>query len=95
MQWHQANPHRFHLLTLGTLHALPSPVKRRGQKVFKPEWFEVHRKERDAWDGVSDARNWAVALGTVGTFNHYASLAAEVDLREKTTVDLRGGVRRR
>ncbi|THH00552.1 hypothetical protein EW145_g7063 [Phellinidium pouzarii] len=27
--WYQTNPHQFHLLTLGTLHALPSPVKTR------------------------------------------------------------------
>ena len=47
-QWHQANPHRFHLLTLGTLHALPSPVPRRAQKMYKPAFFEALRRGRDA-----------------------------------------------
>ncbi|KAJ7211337.1 Rad17 cell cycle checkpoint protein-domain-containing protein [Mycena pura] len=56
--WYQANPHRFHLLTLGTLHSLPSPVPRRGQKLFKPEFFDFLAKEKDAWDAVRDVRGW-------------------------------------
>ncbi|KAG8957192.1 Cell cycle checkpoint protein rad17 [Tulasnella sp. 419] len=51
-------PHSFQLLTLGTLHALPSPVERRGQKNFKPNFFEVLKKKRDAEDGVADVRTW-------------------------------------
>ncbi|TFK34628.1 Rad17 cell cycle checkpoint protein-domain-containing protein [Crucibulum laeve] len=58
--WYQGNPHRFHLLALGTLHALPSPVPRRSQKLFKPEFFHFLQKEKDAWDGVRDARRWVV-----------------------------------
>ncbi|KAJ7694789.1 Rad17 cell cycle checkpoint protein-domain-containing protein [Mycena rosella] len=56
--WYQANPHRFHLLTLGTLHSLPTPVPRRAQKVFKPEFFDFLTKEKDAWEGVRDVRGW-------------------------------------
>ncbi|KAF6752782.1 Rad17 cell cycle checkpoint protein-domain-containing protein [Ephemerocybe angulata] len=58
--WYQANPHQFHLLTLGTLHSLPSPVQRRSQKVFKPEYFEVFRKEKEARDAVRLTRDWVV-----------------------------------
>ncbi|KAJ7856757.1 Rad17 cell cycle checkpoint protein-domain-containing protein [Mycena olivaceomarginata] len=58
--WYQANPHRFHLLTMGTLHSLPSPVPRRGQKLFKPEFFDYLTKEKDAWDAVRDVRGWIV-----------------------------------
>ncbi|KIM86641.1 hypothetical protein PILCRDRAFT_64773, partial [Piloderma croceum F 1598] len=56
--WHQTNPHQFHLLTLGTLHSLPSPVERRSQKFFKPEFFEVLKREREAGDGIEDVRRW-------------------------------------
>ncbi|KAJ7710192.1 hypothetical protein B0H14DRAFT_3641061 [Mycena olivaceomarginata] len=52
--WYQANPHRFHLLMMGTLHSLPSPVPRRGQKLFKPQFFNYLMKEKDAWDTVRD-----------------------------------------
>ncbi|KAF8347458.1 Rad17 cell cycle checkpoint protein-domain-containing protein [Amanita rubescens] len=58
--WYQANPYRFHLLTLGTLHSLPSPVPRRNQKVVKPEFFEYREKEKEAWGTVHDVRNWVV-----------------------------------
>jgi hypothetical protein len=57
-QWYQANPHCFHLLTLGTLHSLPSPVPRRSQKVYKSDYFEYLKKEKDARDAVSDTRYW-------------------------------------
>ncbi|EIW56046.1 Rad17-domain-containing protein [Trametes versicolor FP-101664 SS1] len=65
--WHQANPHQFHLVALGTLHALPSPVPRRNQKPFKPAFFDSLRKQHEAEDGVSDVQVWlqqnsAVAL---------------------------------
>jgi cell cycle checkpoint protein len=59
-QWYQANPHRFHLLTLGTLHSLPSPVVRRSQKVFKPEFFDMLNREKDGWGGVGDVRKWLI-----------------------------------
>ncbi|KAJ7078487.1 Rad17 cell cycle checkpoint protein-domain-containing protein [Mycena epipterygia] len=62
--WYQANPHRFHLLTLGTLHSLPTPVPRRSQKVFKPEFFDFLTKEKDAWDAVRDVRGWIVEDAT-------------------------------
>ncbi|KAJ6617530.1 Rad17 cell cycle checkpoint protein-domain-containing protein [Mycena sp. CBHHK59/15] len=63
--WYQANPHRFHLLTMGTLHSLPSPVVRRSQKVFKPEFFDFLNKEKDAWDAVRDVRGWIVDEATL------------------------------
>ncbi|KAF9481743.1 Rad17-domain-containing protein [Pholiota conissans] len=56
--WYLANPHQFHLLTLGTLHSLPSPVPRRSQKSYKPEFFSFLQKEKDAWDGVRNVRDW-------------------------------------
>ncbi|KAJ6551690.1 Rad17 cell cycle checkpoint protein-domain-containing protein [Mycena capillaripes] len=62
--WYQANPHRFHLLTMGTLHSLPTPVPRRSQKLFKPEFFDFLTKEKDAWDAVRDVRGWIVEDAT-------------------------------
>ena len=59
-QWYQSNPHQFHLVTLGTMHSLPSPVQRRSQKVYKPEFFETLKKEKDGRDGVRLARDWIV-----------------------------------
>ncbi|KAG6829943.1 hypothetical protein H0H92_002847 [Tricholoma furcatifolium] len=64
--WYQANPHQFHLLTLGTIHSLPSPVARRSQKITKPVFFECLQKEKDAWEGVRDARGWALGDGVPG-----------------------------
>jgi len=58
IQWYEASPHRFHLLTLGTLHSLPSPVPRRSQKIFKPDYFDYITKEKDTWDAVSDTHSW-------------------------------------
>ncbi|KAL1701342.1 Rad17 cell cycle checkpoint protein-domain-containing protein [Schizophyllum commune] len=57
-QWYQANPHRFHLLSLGTMHSLPCPVPRKGHKMFKPYFFEALNKEKEAYDGVRDVRGW-------------------------------------
>ncbi|KAH9949687.1 Rad17-domain-containing protein [Amylocystis lapponica] len=56
--WMQANPHYFHVLARGTLHALPSPVVRRGQRAYKPAFFDVRRAEREAVDGVHDVQAW-------------------------------------
>ncbi|KAK2467922.1 hypothetical protein APHAL10511_000217 [Amanita phalloides] len=56
--WYQANPHQFHLLTLGTLHSLPSPVPRKNQKILKPQFFEYLEKEKEAWGAVHDVHNW-------------------------------------
>jgi cell cycle checkpoint protein len=57
-QWYLANPHQFHLLSMGTLHSLPSPVPRRSQKYFKPEFFSFLQKEKCAWDSVRATRDW-------------------------------------
>jgi len=43
---------------LSTLHALPIPVPRKGQKVCKPSWFDVRNKEQEAWEGVGDVAAW-------------------------------------
>ncbi|KAH9896590.1 Rad17 cell cycle checkpoint protein-domain-containing protein [Cubamyces lactineus] len=56
--WYQANPHQFHLVVLGTLHALPTPVPRRNQKPFKPSFFEVLRRQGEAEDGIRDVQLW-------------------------------------
>ena len=57
-QWFQTNPHRFHLLTLGTLHSLPVPVPRRSQKMFKPDFFEQLKRGREASDAAWDVSDW-------------------------------------
>ena len=56
--WYQANPHQFHLVALGTLHALPTPVPRRGQKPFKPAFFESLRLQHSAEDATRDVQGW-------------------------------------
>jgi len=63
LQWYQTNPHQFHLLALGTLHSLPAPVQRRGQRVYKPDFFNTLEKEKNAWEGVRDVRGWIVKEG--------------------------------
>ncbi|KAH9923879.1 Rad17 cell cycle checkpoint protein-domain-containing protein, partial [Fomitopsis serialis] len=64
--WHQANPHRFHLLALSTLHSLPSPVQRRNQKPYKPVFFETLQRERDAEDGLRDVQDWLLRDAELG-----------------------------
>ncbi|KIJ54035.1 hypothetical protein M422DRAFT_42307 [Sphaerobolus stellatus SS14] len=54
----QRNPHQFHILAIGALHSLPSPVTRRSQKMFKPEFFENLQKYRDAEAAVVDTEEW-------------------------------------
>ncbi|RPD65187.1 P-loop containing nucleoside triphosphate hydrolase protein [Lentinus tigrinus ALCF2SS1-7] len=56
--WYQANPHQFHLVALGTLHALPTPVPRRNQKPYKPAFFENLKRQNEAEDGVRDVQAW-------------------------------------
>lgn len=56
--WMQANPHRFHIVALGTMHSLPSPVRRRGQKQFKPAFFEGLKKERESLSAVKTLQDW-------------------------------------
>lgn len=51
-------PHAFPTLVLSTLHALPTPVPRKGQKVCKPSWFDVRNKEQDAMESVGDVVTW-------------------------------------
>ena len=43
-------------------------MARRSQKIFKPEFFEALKREREAADGVGDVRGWLgdVALGFGG-----------------------------
>ena len=57
-QWYQANPHQFHLVALGKMHAFPSPVPRRNQKPFKPAFFETLKQQHEAEDGVRDVQLW-------------------------------------
>ncbi|KAM6494899.1 Rad17 cell cycle checkpoint domain containing protein [Amanita muscaria] len=62
--WYQANPYQFHLLTLGTLHSLPTPVPRNNQKIVKPQFFEYLEKEKEAWEAVHNVRNWIIRRTT-------------------------------
>ncbi|TFK47071.1 Rad17-domain-containing protein [Heliocybe sulcata] len=57
-QWYQTNPNSFHLITLGTLHSLPSPVPRRSQQMYKPEFFENLKMCRESEDAVEDVVQW-------------------------------------
>ncbi|KAF8588611.1 Rad17-domain-containing protein [Ramaria rubella] len=50
----QQNPHQFHILTLGVLHSLPSPVPRRSQKMLKPEFFDILKKTRETEGCIVD-----------------------------------------
>ncbi|PIL27277.1 hypothetical protein GSI_10424 [Ganoderma sinense ZZ0214-1] len=63
--WYQANPHQFHVVALGTLHALPTPVPRRSQKSFKPAFFEMLKQQHEAEDGVRDVQLWLQRLGSL------------------------------
>lgn len=65
MHRNQIVAQQFHTLTLQTLLALPSPVPRRNQKMFKPEFFEYLTKTREAEMGVADVKAW---LGRTGSF---------------------------
>ncbi|KAG2343137.1 Rad17-domain-containing protein [Suillus weaverae] len=62
-------PYAFPTLALSTLHALPTPVPRKGQKVCKPSWFDVRNKEQDALEGVGDVASW---LGHGGASDEHA-----------------------
>lgn len=53
-----SSPYAFPTLTLSTLHSLPTPVPRSGQKVCKPSWFDVRTKELDALNAVGDVLGW-------------------------------------
>lgn len=60
------SPYAFPTLTLSTLHSLPTPVPRNGQKVCKPTWFDVHTRELEASDAIGDVLRWlgkGVAVG--------------------------------
>ena len=57
-QWYDANPHTFHMLALGTLHSLPSPVQRTGQLICKPEFFGALRREQAAGDALERTSSW-------------------------------------
>ncbi|KAF7973610.1 hypothetical protein HWV62_14780 [Athelia sp. TMB] len=66
-QWYQANPAQFHLLALGALHSLPTPVERRGQVFCKPQFFEALRREKEAGEAVVHVQRWLSADGAEGS----------------------------
>ncbi|KIK82071.1 hypothetical protein PAXRUDRAFT_832422 [Paxillus rubicundulus Ve08.2h10] len=53
-----STPYAFPTLTLSTLHSLPTPVLRAGQKVCKPAWFDLRAKEMEAWNALGDVLGW-------------------------------------
>ncbi|KAF8496473.1 P-loop containing nucleoside triphosphate hydrolase protein [Russula emetica] len=61
--WYDANPHTFHMLALGTLHSLPSPVQRTGQLICKPEFFGALRREQAAGDALERTSSWLSSTG--------------------------------
>lgn len=44
----------FQVSVRGALLSLPSPVQRRGQKMYKSELWETQRKARENMDRISD-----------------------------------------
>jgi len=52
------SPYAFPTLALSTLHSLPTPVPRSGQKVCKPAWFHFRTQELEASDAVGDVLGW-------------------------------------
>ncbi|VDB96297.1 unnamed protein product [Peniophora sp. CBMAI 1063] len=56
--WYEQNPYSFHLNALGTLHALPCPVPRTGQKFCKPAFFGSGKREHEAVAAVERVRTW-------------------------------------
>ncbi|EIW78507.1 hypothetical protein CONPUDRAFT_167507 [Coniophora puteana RWD-64-598 SS2] len=62
-----SNPYAFPTVARSTLHALPSPVTRRGQKVCKPAWFAARTAELDAAAGVGDVVSWLARRRNPGT----------------------------
>ncbi|KAH7887075.1 Rad17 cell cycle checkpoint protein-domain-containing protein [Phlebopus sp. FC_14] len=60
-------PYEFPILTLSTLHGLPTPVPRTGQKMCKPAWFDVRARELEAWDAVGDVASWLGRSRALGT----------------------------
>jgi len=61
--WYDANPHAFHIQALGTLHSLPSPVPRTGQRMFKPAFFSSLQKQRNARDALDRTSDWLSSTG--------------------------------
>jgi len=62
-------PYAFPTLALSTLHALPTPVSRVGQKVCKPAWFDIRARESEAWNAVGDVASW-LAWGKASGIGH-------------------------
>ncbi|KAG6379990.1 Rad17 cell cycle checkpoint protein-domain-containing protein [Boletus reticuloceps] len=60
------SPYAFRTLTLSSLHSLPTPVPRSGQKVCKPTWFDVRTRELEASDAVGDVLSWLGKNEAVG-----------------------------
>ncbi|KAI0646066.1 Rad17-domain-containing protein [Trametes meyenii] len=86
--WYQTNPHQFHLVALGTMHALPSPVPRRNQKPYKPSFFEALRRRGEADDGVRDVQMWLLQNGghaTPGWSHRDVALEVGTVLRARET----------
>ncbi|KAH9060573.1 Rad17-domain-containing protein [Lactarius vividus] len=48
---------------LGTLHSLPSPVPRTGQRIFKPAFFSSLQKQQSARDALDQTSNWLSSTG--------------------------------
>ncbi|KAF9225947.1 hypothetical protein BS17DRAFT_572394 [Gyrodon lividus] len=59
-------PYAFSTLILSTLHSLPTPVLRTGQKVCKPRWFDARAREMGAWDAAGDVLGWLGRGGAGG-----------------------------
>ena len=76
------NPTRFHLIALGTMHSLPSPVPRKGQRNYKPEFFDFLRKQREAEDGVSETLHWLRQVRTL-RFSQLSQLKSQCVRRER------------
>ncbi|KAI0292520.1 Rad17 cell cycle checkpoint protein-domain-containing protein [Russula brevipes] len=61
--WYDTNPHTFHIQAFGTLHSLPSPVPRTGQRIYKPAFFGALRQEQVARDALERTSSWLSGTG--------------------------------
>ncbi|THH10558.1 hypothetical protein EW146_g8336 [Bondarzewia mesenterica] len=78
--WYQTNPYSFHMQTLSTLHALPSPVPRRKQKFWKPEFFESLKKENEAGEAVERVRVWLNEDGHTSLGDRWSRISIATEL---------------
>ncbi|KAG8761391.1 Cell cycle checkpoint protein rad17 [Serendipita sp. 396] len=59
----QVASEKFHIMTRGSLLALPSPVPRQNQKFHKPAFFENLKQTQHGMDDVLSVQDWLASCG--------------------------------